>query len=414
MRSHNIQEIGRTGKVPGQLFLLLLMFATLGQVTADLYLPSLPAIAKTFEISSSWSQLTLAIYFFGFGLSHLFYGPWSDAVGRRRPLLTGVGLSILGSLICCFSPNIVIFILGRALQGLGLGSCNSVGRSVIRDLVSGHYLSRLGGQMGMASSFTIAIAPTLGGYIEHYASWRFGFAFILVYSAAVLLLLWRALPETHQSPNPEAILPRILLQNYRKLFCSRVFMGYVICSGIAYSGVVAYMTSAPFLLQVTLGVSPIAFGWLAFLNASGIFASGLVNSRYVSRYGVATMLLSGICLMILGSSVMLTLGLLGFLNVSVIVFPMLVFCIGVGLTFQNASAGALESFGQIAGSAAAVYGLLQILAGALVGTVISLLHEKTQMPLAVTQFSLAILATLAWRIGSRASKRDLPLKVQEK
>ncbi len=404
MRSHNLQEIHETGRVPWRLFILLFMFATLGQLAVDLYLPSLPAISRDFAVSHATAQMTIAVYLLGLGASQLFYGPWSDAVGRRRPLLTGVGLTVFGSLLCCIAPNIHILILGRLLQGLGAGACNSVGRSLIRDLVSGHYLSRLGGQMGMAASFMVAVAPAIGGYIQDYSSWRVSFVVIFIYASTVLALLWVALPETHTKPDPHAIHFKKLIHNYGRLLSSPVFLGNAFCASIAYSGIIAYMTASPFLLQSTLHLSPVQFGWLALLNAAGIFASGFVNSHCVVRYGIPKMLFSGIVGMISGAAIMLGIACFGVLNVAVIVLPMALFCMGAGLTFQNASAGALESFGHIAGSAGAIYGTLQISGGALISAFITLLHEKTQLPLAATQMSLALLAMLAWRMAQRAER----------
>lgn len=401
MRDHNIQEIHATGKVPWRLFMLLFMFATLGQLSVDLYLPSLPAMSHALKASHGLVQMTIAVYLAGIGISQLVYGPWSDAVGRRKPLLTGVGLTVVGSIICCVAPNIHILILGRLLQGLGAGACNSVGRSLIRDLVSGHYLSRLGGQMGMAASFMVALAPAIGGYIEHYTSWRISFLVIFIYASSVLALLWYSLPETHQNPDPHAIRLRNLLHNYGQLLRSPVFMGHAFCSAIAYSGIVAYMTATPFLLQMTLHLSPVQFGWLALLNASGIFISGMLNSHYVIRYGVDRMLFYGIVGMVSGASIMLFIACLGFLNVYVIVLPMALFCMGAGLTFQNASAGALESFGHIAGSAGAIYGSLQISTGAVISALMATLPAVTQMPLACMQLGLALLAVLSWRWATR-------------
>ncbi len=404
MRTHNIQEISATGKVPWRLFLLLFMFATVGQLSVDLYLPSLPAISHAFKASHSTVQLTIAVFLLGLGISQLFYGPWSDAVGRKRPLLTGVGLTVLGGMVCCVAPNIHVLIAGRLLQGIGAGVCNSVGRSLLRDLVSGHYLSRLAGQMGMASSFMVAVAPTIGGYIQHYTSWRVSFVVMFVYAATVLVMLWYALPETHQNPDPSAIRFKGLVHNYGQLLKSPAFIGNAFCGSIAYSGIIAYITAAPFLLQSTLHVSPVQFGWLALLNAIGIFSSGWINNHCVLRYGIPKMLFAGVSGMILGAAMMLIIGCFGVLNITVIVLPMALFCMGAGLTFQNASAGALESFGHIAGSAGAIYGALQISSGALVSGFIALLHEKTQLPLAATQVSIALLALIAWKVAQRTQK----------
>lgn len=399
MRNYNILEINATGKVPGQLFTLLFMLAALKQISVDLYLPSLPAIGHAFISSSAVVQMTVAAYLFGLGAAQLIYGPWSDAVGRRRPLLIGVGVSFFGSVLCCLAPDMAILILGRLIQGIGAGACAAVGRSAIRDLVSGQYLSRLGGQMGMASTVMLVAAPTIGGYIEAYASWRISFLVLSIYGAVLFIFLWIVLPETHQKLDPEAARLKKLVHNYRQLLLSPVFMGYTLCGALAYSGLVAYLTAAPFLLQTTLHLLPIKFGWFALFTASGMFISCMINLHYVARHGVAKMLLLGIVLMAVGSGSMLLAGRLGFLNIAVIVLPMLIFCMGAGLTSQNASVGALQFFGSIAGSASAIYGTLQILSGAIVSTLIAIFPERTQMPLAWTQVALVLLAMIAWVIA---------------
>ncbi len=402
MRTHNIQEIQATGKVPWRLFILLFMFASFGQIIVDLYLPSLPAISRAFHASHAAVQMTIAVYLFAFGISQLIYGPWSDAVGRRRPLLTGLALSTIGGIICCVAPNIEILLLGRLLQGIGAGTCNSVGRSIIRDLLSGKYLSRFGSQMGMAASISIAVAPTIGGYIQHFTSWRGSFVAIFIYSSIVLALLWSALPETNQKIDPKAMQFNKLIGNYKVLLTSPVFMGNALCAAIAYGGIIAYLTAGPFLLQTTLHLSPVQFGWLSLLNATGIFISGMINSRLVMRYPIRIMLLAGICCMLTGAFSMLLLATLGLLNVYVIIIPMAIFCMGAGLTFQNAGAAALEYFGHIAGAAGAIYGTLQISAGAIISGIMAILAEKSQVPLAITQLSLALLAIVAWRMANKA------------
>jgi DHA1 family 2-module integral membrane pump EmrD-like MFS transporter len=407
MRNYNILEISATGKVPRQLFALLFMLAALKQISVDLYLPSLPAISRAFMASSAAVQMTVAAYLFGLGAAQLIYGPWSDAVGRRRPLLMGAILAILGSILCCFAPDITTLILGRFLQGIGAGACSVVGRSAIRDLVSGQYLSRLGGQMGMASSVMLVAAPAIGGYIEAYASWRVAFWVLLIYGIFLLIFLWAVLPETHQKPDSEAVRVKKIVHNYRQLLVSPVFMGYTLCGAFAYSGLLAYLTAAPFLLQTTLHLRPIEFGWLALFTASGIFTSSLINFSCVLRYGVIKMLLAGIVLMMIGGGSMLIAGCLGFLNIAAIVLPMVIFCMGAGLTFQNANVGAFELFSSIAGSASAIYGTLQILSGAIVSTLMAILPERTQMPLAWTQVTLVLLAMVAWTIARRAHNENL-------
>src|SRR3989338_1565092 len=94
-------------------FTFLFLISCLGQMSSDLYLPALPTIRDVFHTTQQWMQFTLAIYMLGFSLSHLVYGPISDYVGRRNPLIFGIGICTIGALICFFSHHISEFIVGR-------------------------------------------------------------------------------------------------------------------------------------------------------------------------------------------------------------------------------------------------------------------------------------------------------------
>ena len=152
--------------------MIILLVSSLGQVTSDLYLPSLPSMAKGLDVNTNWIQFTIAIYMTGFSLSQLIYGPWSDAIGRRFPLLIGLSINFVGGLICWFSPNIYLLFLGRFIQGLGVGAANSLVRPILRDLFEKEELAIYNSYLAISGVFILSTAPVLGGYIQHYAGWR--------------------------------------------------------------------------------------------------------------------------------------------------------------------------------------------------------------------------------------------------
>ena len=377
------------------LFALTLMIASLAQITADMYVPSLPYMAKTLNVSNHAIQLTVAIYLLGFSFSNLYYGPLSDRIGRRKPLLIGIGLTALGGLICMLAQSAAFIMLGRLVQGLGVGSCNSVGRSFMRDLFSGSHLAKLGSHIGMVSVFVVAAAPTVGGYIQHYFGWRSVFLILFSYSCLVWILLWQAFPETNLDLNPHATRVRTILKNFYILLRSKTFLGYALCSSFAYAGLLSYMTVAPFILQDVIGLTAVQFGWLSFLIACSLFISTFLNSRYVIIKGIPFMVSIGTCLMFSGSTIMLIFGLLNYLNLWVIMLPMTLFSMGVGFTFSNAFAGAFHPFPRMAGAVGALYGCLQIVGAAAASALIAGLPDTTQMPLAGFLVTLSLLAITA-------------------
>lgn len=377
------------------LLVIILMIASLGQVAAEIYVPSLPAITRQFHANSGMIQLTLAIYLFSFSISQLIYGPISDRIGRRKPLLFGIGISVVGSAICFFAPNVLILILGRLIQGFGLGACNSVGRTLSRDLLSGELLARLGSQMGMISSFVVAAAPILGGYIQHYLSWRITFLFIMFYTAIILYLIARKLPETIQQRNPQATQFIVVFKNYFTILRHPVFIGYALCATIAYSGIIAYLTVAPFLLENRVGLTPIEFGWLAFIFAWVMFVSAYVNSSLIVRLGIPRMIRYGVSIMTLAGILMLSFGLMNLVTLFTVLTPMLIFGVGASLTFSNAFAGAFHPFADKAGAASGVYGFLQVAGASFISALLAGTHPDSQIPLGIILTLLGIGAIFA-------------------
>lgn len=380
------------------LFAQILLIATLGQIGADLYLPSLPNIAHDFNASSSDVELTFATYLFGFSISHLFYGPVSDRIGRRIPILFGIGLSFIGCLVCLFSPSILILVLGRFLQGSGVGACNSVGRSLGRDFLSGAELAKVGSHLSMIGAFVLASAPMLGGYIQHYFSWRTAFLFLSLYTLISWTILLKALPETHHHRNVNATHFKVVIKNYFTLLTHKIFIGYTLGSSLAYAGLLGYFTAAPFIFQNLLGLTPVEFGWLSFCTASAIALSGFINGRYVVRYGVSKMMLLGISGMVIGAGGLMLLSLTTQASIISLVTPMMIFAFGSGISFQNAFAGAFHPFPHMAGAAGALYGFAQVLGGGLASAIVASLHVSDPFSLSCLLVAIAVMAIFARRL----------------
>ncbi|KTD62315.1 multidrug effflux MFS transporter [Legionella shakespearei] len=378
------------------LIFVILMLMALMQMTTDQYVPSLPAITQFFHSNESTLQLTLSFFMLGLSLSHIFYGPLSDRIGRKPPLMLGVGLSIIGSLCCYIAPSVNWLILGRFLQGFGIGCCNSVGRSLVRDLFSDRMLAKIGSYVGVVSIFIMAASPTLGGYIQEQAGWRANFLFLIVFGVLIWLMTLLVLPETNKHLNPDATKFKVMGSNYAVLLRSKVFLGYTLCACFACAGLVAYLTIAPFLFQNVLGLSPLEFGQLTFFIAGAICLSGIVNSQLVMHKGISFMVLTGVLLMISGGLLLFLLPFLGMSQVLAIMIPVSLFSMGAGFTFINAFAGAFHPFPHMAGTAGALYASMQDLSAALTSGVIAAWKGYGQSSLALILFIFGLSSLLAW------------------
>lgn len=375
---------------------VVLMLMVLMQMTTDQYVPSLPAITKVFNTNEASIQLTLSLFMLGLSISHVFYGPLSDKIGRKPPLMFGVGLSILGSLCCYLAPTVFVLIIGRFIQGFGIGCCGSVGRSLVRDLFTDRVLSKIGSYVGIVSVFIMVASPVLGGYIQEHFGWRNNFLCLFVFGIVIWLFALFTLPETNKNLNPEATKIRVMRDNYFTLLRSKVFLGYALCACFACAGLLAYLAIAPFLFQDVLGLSPIEFGQLTIFIAGAICVSGIINSQMVMGKGVSHMVFIGIIFMIIGGLAMLCLAFLGMKNVLSIMIPVSFFSMGVGFTFINAFAGAFHPFPHMAGTVGALYACMQDLSAALSTGIVALGKWYGQYSLATIFLVLGVSSLVSW------------------
>ncbi|MGB6976051.1 MAG: multidrug effflux MFS transporter [Gammaproteobacteria bacterium] len=376
------------------LFIAFLMLAltTLGPLTMDIYLPSLPAMVHALGSTNHVMQLTITINLLGYSLSQLVYGPYSDRYGRRPVIMAGLLIAWLGSIIAVFAHTAPSLILGRLLQGMGLGVGNVLMRAVLRDTLSGVRMARIGSYMGMVFAVLPAVAPVLGGYVQASFGWRANFVLMLLFVTLILILMFCCLPETNRQLNLQATRWRMIGSNYWYLLTHKGFMGNVVCTSCAISGMFAYHTASPFLFQNVLGLSPVKYGWLALGIAFGLMMGNFVNSLALRRWQSLQILQTGIVLMLLSSLTMFVFSAFDILNVSVVLVPIIFFLAAGGLIFANAMTGALMPFPEMAGVAAALYGCLQILGAFVTTLIVAGLHQNNQQALSLVFILLAVIA----------------------
>src|ERR1035438_5288358 len=107
-----------SGYQPNVKYVLLLgLMCALPAVTSDIYLPSLPEVARDLHTTTTAVQLTMTGVLLGGAVGQLVVGPLSDRFGRRRPVLVGIALHIVISLLCALAPGVGALIALRVLQG---------------------------------------------------------------------------------------------------------------------------------------------------------------------------------------------------------------------------------------------------------------------------------------------------------
>lgn len=378
------------------IYVLIPLIALTGFIAVDIYFPSLPAIGDAFLISDSLAQATVTAYLCGFASSQLVYGPLSDHWGRRPILLVGLVIFIVGSIGCIFAPSIDTLIAARLIQGLGAGAGATLVQVLLRDLLSGRKLLQISSYQTIVMSTAFALAPALGGYIQEYFNFIGNFIFMLAFGSITLLLIILFLPETNQHRMPYALSFKKIRQNYFIILKNKIFMAYVLLSGLSVSVFIAYAIINPFLLQDNLGLSAEDFGFYSVLIAVGELIGAAINSQLVAHVNINRLILFGILLAFLAGGIILTCHLLHIFNLTEIIIACTVATVSTGFILPNINAKAFSLFNTAVGTAGAVFGFTQIFIVAVVTCFIAYLDAQAQQSLAIVFIGLAAISLLAY------------------
>jgi MFS transporter, DHA1 family, multidrug resistance protein len=384
-----------------QLVLVLGALIALGPLTIDMYLPAFPRIAQDLGATDSAVQLTLTGMLLGLAGGQLVIGPLSDALGRRRPLLVGIGVHALASLACAMSPTIGVLAAVRVLQGFAGAAVSVVAMAIVRDLFEGVAVARIMSRLMLVIGLAPILAPSLGGLVLTFSTWRG--IFVVLAGAAVLLcvLAMLGLRETLPVERRRPATVRATLSGYRSLLADRVFVALAFTGGSMMAAMFAYVSGASFVLQDGFGLDERTFGLLFGVGAVGLIASSQVNVALLRRFSPGAILSTALIVAALAGAVMLfdavtgTGGLLG------IMIPIWVVLAMVALCGPNATALALAEHGQRAGAAAALLGAAQFVVGAVVAPLTGLGEAGSAVPMAATIAGALLLAAVLVRLVLR-------------
>jgi MFS transporter, DHA1 family, multidrug resistance protein len=390
---------------------LLTALVALGPISTDLYLPSLPSLARYFAVGVDDIQLTLSVFLIGLATAQLVYGPLSDRFGRRPVLLVGLAIYVIASVVCMLSPSVPVLVVARFVQAVGACVGPVLGRAVVRDVYGREGAARVLAYMSAAMALAPAVGPILGGFLEEWFGWRINFLVLVLYGSGGLVLAWRILPETNRAPDPQAAqLVRIIL-GYRGFLNHRAYVGYVLCCAFAYSGIFAFISGSSYVLQEVVGLGPIGFGLCFAGVVIGYIIGTIVAGRLSRRLGIDRLIAVGAVIGVAGGALLLALAIAvpahgGLAGALVIVAPMLVFMIGVGLVLPNAIAGAIGPFPRAAGAASALLGFTQMTTAAAIGIAVAALYDGSAIPMTTTIAAVAVGVLSAFWLLVRTAKKS--------
>lgn len=361
-------------------WLILLGFlVALGPLAIDMYLPAFPAIEQQF---GHGAQITLSGFFIGLVLGQLFYGPISDRIGRRRPVLFGITLYILGSLACVFASSLQELTALRFIQALGACAGMVLSRAIVRDRCDARAAAQAQSKLLLVMGLAPILAPSLGGLLLIRFSWHAIFLVQAIAGLIVLVWAWRSLEETHATTqrSPELSVTSVL-KTFGELLRERRFMGFTLSSGLVMTGMFGYIAGSPHVMISLKGLSPQHYALVFSTNAAGFIATSQINARLLRRHDMTWLLNRALWVPMICSGLMLVAELTGLLSLPLLLALIFTFMASLGFIAPNAGAAALATQGQRAGAAASLQGSLQFLLATLVSALLAGWHRPDAMPL---------------------------------
>ena len=367
---------------------MIATLVALGPFALTMYQPAMPVIGASLNATPAEVQLTLTVYLAAFAVGQLIYGPLSDHFGRRRMLLVGLGVFVLGAAGCAIAGSAMELVAARVIQGLGACAGPALGRAMIRDLYDARGAARALAFVASALSVAPAIAPVFGGYIATVFGWQAIFVALAVIGAALLVFTLFRVPETNPYVAEGSLELAPLVAGYGTLLRSRVYLGYMCIAATATAGSLAFQSAAPFIVVGQFGVPPHVFGWFLVGLTASYFCGTLLAQR-LARGSLIRTLMIGSALLTLSAALHLGFGFSEVKWVSSVILPQALWLVGLGVVLPAAMTGAIGPFPAIAGAAAALQGFAMMAGGAAASLALSRLGINV-LALGVLMFILAV------------------------
>jgi MFS family permease len=298
----------------------------------NLFLPALPGITKSFQVTNATAQLSIAFWFLGASAFQVLLGPLSDHYGRKKMLLGGGMLFVCVTLLCSFTQHITWFFMGRFFQGCVVSTILLAGYATIHDLMEREQAVKTISWMGSITILAPALGPLLDSLILQWMNWRELFIALTGFTVFSLYLLTVFMPQ--DPVNHERLNLKKIFVDYRSILTNFQFWTYTLFFCFLLASLVAWNTLSPFYLMGYLKLSLIQFGYIQ-LYVYGSFIIGINLRHLLKKYPIEKIIKVGLFLTL--SYFILSLWALVYLpqHLFFVMGCVLVFCMSTGLIFTH-------------------------------------------------------------------------------
>jgi DHA1 family bicyclomycin/chloramphenicol resistance-like MFS transporter len=382
------------------LLLALTLVITLTPYSVDAFLPALPQAREGLSTSTSAMQLTLSLFLLGVAFGQLVFGPLSDRLGRRVPLVVGTAICALAAVVCALAPQVEVLLGARFVQGVASAAGMVVSKAIIRDRTRSSDTVRVLSFTTVGSGAMNIAAPVIGGLLLETWGWRAPLWFVAVAAVVVVVVIIAVVPETHAADARDDPTRWLGLSSVVRHLGNRPFLAFVLIQAGSYGTLIAYVAASPFVYQNVLGFSGSEYGVLFAINAACAVLLNLLANQFLRRLGSRRLVAMGLIGSLCGSVATATAVGLG-APAGVIAICITASMATIGLNGPNLVGLALDQVARSAGAAAATIGFVQFCAGALISPLVGIGGAGTATPMILAMAVLSGASLIALGAVSR-------------
>ncbi len=385
-------------------FMTGLMFSV-GPVTVDLSLPSMPVVQSAIGTAHWRIELTLTLLFLGLAIVQFVIGGFADRYGRRALILGGLVTYVAGSVLATVASNILTFAAARLLQAAGFGVAVVLIRSAVADVCNPKESAKAFSIAVMMVSLCSVVTPTIGAYVLKQWGWRPVFVCMAAYGVFMLTFVSIFLPETLPVTRRTRTRFSGVFGTYVCLMRTRAFVTLATLSAAAAAYQFTYNTGAPSVLIQHFGLPAQSAGLIFSLIALSVAAASQINAFLLKWLEPSTITKAAVIVSAFAGATLLVSTLTAQTSPSLFIGALFVLISTIGFIMGNVLGGAMSAAGAMAGAGSALIGVLQFLLGTIGSAIVGLIPDPVGRPMGIVIVMLGLLSiALVWM--SRPSIRE--------
>ena len=380
---------------------VLSLLSVFPPLATDMYLSAFDDIQAAFAAPAGSLELSLSVFFLGLCVGQLLLGPVIDRVGRRVPLLAGVAIFCIATVLLLLTNDIRAFIALRFVQAIGACAGMVVGRAVISDVFVGRQIAKMMTLLVMLMGLGPIVAPFLGSLLVTFINWQSVFVAMLLIGAISLALSWWVISETLPVDRRRKTPLSAAFREYWDLLRDRGYLMPSLAASFVQAAMFAYITASSSVFIGFYGLSNIEYGLCFGLVAVGLVVASRLNGILLETHAVETLVNRGLVVLVAAG-----IGLLAVSSTThlwIMIIPLWFSIAAAGLLNANLMSLAMRASHGYYGSGSALLGALQFALAFLCSSIVGATLTGTAVPLALGVLIPGMIATVLWFVSPRGA-----------